>query len=239
MSGYIVELEGTDGTGKSTVAGTLASELGGTVFSRVTADADTSLDRLTRSVGAFFGESLDDVPALEVLALAAITQDAAILESQVLPHVRAGGVAVLDSWWLKTSCRFVIEAENLGYADGRIQRLASWIDELAYWRAWPDLTVFTAVLELDDSTVRTRYEQLPEERRDIIIGKDGRNSVDPDEFVDFVSRIRLLIRAKSERIERSRTFMNTTDDHGLACSNAIAEWIRLTQNAVGSGASDH
>ncbi|MFJ6428507.1 hypothetical protein [Microbacterium maritypicum] len=239
MSGYIVELEGTDGTGKSTVAGSLASELGGTVFSRITADADTSLDRLTRSVGTFFGESLDDVPALEVLALAAITQDAAILESQVLPHVRAGGVAVLDSWWLKTSCRFVIEAENLGYEQSRIRRIAGWIDDLAYWRTWPDLTVYTAVLELDDSTVRARYEQLPEERRDIVIGRDGRNSVDPDEFVDFVSRIRHLIRKKSEGIDTSRTFMNTTDDHGISCSNAIAEWIRLAQNTDGSGASGH
>ncbi|WP_338371862.1 hypothetical protein, partial [Enterococcus faecium] len=77
------------------------------------------------------------------------------------------------------------------------------------------------------------------ERREIVIGRDGRNSVDPDEVVDFVSRIRHLIRKKSEGIDTSRTFMNTSDDHGIACSNAIAEWIRLAQNADGSGASGH
>ncbi|MFJ5122397.1 hypothetical protein [Kitasatospora sp. NPDC088548] len=192
-TGLFVVIEAADGSGKTAVTDHLVPLLastGRTVhrIDRAWSDGDGPHAELVRAVNALFRSEAATAAGWEVLSLAAATQYATILRSQIEPAVRAGDIVIAESWWDKTRARLSLEATIALDLDSEQHRaLTAWQSHLLPPSPLPVDQHLTVLVDAarHDRVAWYRAAGCP----DPYLDRTGPDSHDPDGFGHFTEHI--------------------------------------------------
>jgi hypothetical protein len=197
--GKFVVLEGTDGSGKSTIANLICEELrargdAAVRVSRTNPFGRTVYASIVAGIAQMFRVADEMDSPLHLLALAAATQHATMFESQVRPALADGCYVVADSWWMKTRVRFAVEARRCtNWCEADHQRFDDWLANLlGYAYADHERDVVNVLI---DSSKKDRINWYSALRvKQVVYDRHGGCTQDPAEFGEFTDEIQTHLR---------------------------------------------
>ncbi|OLT30497.1 hypothetical protein BJF79_09635 [Actinomadura sp. CNU-125] len=223
LPGLFLVVEGADGSGKSAIVGRLVRRLeqDGRCVDRLRRDdplGPAEYTDIITAVGSLFRAASDLSTSFQVLSLAAATQYAALLESQVMDGLGQGRIVIAESWWAKTWARLGIEACRRGaLPEHALPAFSEWQRNLLPDDLLPRTNSVTVLVEAGEEDRRGWYEQAG--CPDPVYDPSGATTYAPREFVAFTSELAAVLRGLGRargwptvRNGRDRTIDEVCDD---------------------------
>ena len=234
--GLFVAIEAADGSGKTAVVDHLVPALqaaGHTVrrIDRSRPEGTTAHTGLLRAVNSLFRSADATAAGWEVLSLAAATQYATILRSQIEPAVRAGEVVIAESWWDKTWSRLSLEATiALALAPEQQRAFTTWQRRLLPPSPLPAHQHLTILVDIaqHDRVAWYRAAGCP----DPYLDHTGPDSHHPDGFGRFAEHIADQLR----HLAAEHAWPTVTNDAHRTVAEVAAELHQLITDQLSPSA---